>query len=103
MSDIISGTILKQLGANRFIAMTGAKNLLGLSSGLSFKLPGRGQAKDNITYVRIKLNGNDLYDIEFAKLNKWGEITKVVKTLEDVYAEDLQRLFTEVTGLRTRL
>jgi hypothetical protein len=98
----IGETILAQLGGRKFITMTGAKNLLGIASGLSFRLPGR-FASQGITYVRVKLNGADLYDLEFAKTNKWGEISKMIATFEDVYASDLREIFESTTGLRTSL
>lgn len=41
MSTTIAQTILTQLGGNRFLAMTGAKQLVDLGNGLQFAI-GRG-------------------------------------------------------------
>ena len=92
--------ILSQLGGNRFIAMTGAKMFTQDQNALNFRLPAN-FANQGINHVRIELNGNDLYDIRFGKVR--GLNFKVVSTLSDVYADTLQTVFTDVTGLDTRL
>ncbi len=103
----VAKTILSQLGGNKFTTMTGAKNLLSLSDGsggLSFKLPNK-FAKNGINYVKIILNSNDLYDIEFGKIimKKYDYKYDVIKSVNDVYADQLQEIFTDVTGLDTHL
>jgi len=92
----IAKTILEQLGGNRFAQMTGAKNFVNLGEGLAFQLADR-----KINRVKVKLNGRDLYDVEFGQYRALEY--KVKKTCTDVYAEDLQDVFTEATGLYTRL
>ncbi|EIP9270516.1 hypothetical protein LT886_002400, partial [Salmonella enterica] len=55
MSKDIAVEILNQLGGNKFIAMTGAKNFVWLEKGgLIFKLPSN-FARNGINLVRIKL------------------------------------------------
>ena len=85
---------LKQLGGNKFIAMTGAKNFGFGANGLSFKI---GRNAKAVNYVVIDLNGKDLYDIKFQK----G--TRVLKQVNDVYADQLQKIFTKHTGMYTSL
>jgi hypothetical protein len=102
MSDMtVANTILQQLGSGRFLAMTGASNLTGSENSLSFKLP-RIAAK-KITHVRIELSPSDDYTMTFLRCSlrplRHDEIEKV----EGVYAEDMQRIFTETTGLKTSL
>jgi hypothetical protein len=95
----IADTILKQLGGGRFIAMTGAKNLAYRSSppGLSMSI-GRG-AKDAIKYLRVDYDrGSDTYTMIFS--NKSGS---TVKSVNHVYADSLQRVFTSTTGFDTHL
>lgn len=95
----IADTILKQLGGGRFIAMTGAKNLAFMSNppGLHMSL-GRG-TKDGIKYLRVNYDrGSDTYTMIFA--NKSGG---TVKSVSDVYADSLQRVFTSTTGFDTHL
>ena len=86
--------LLKQLGGNKFIMMTGAKNFTFGSNGLAFKI---GRNAKAVNYVVIQLNGKDLYDMKFQK----G--TRVLKTANDVYADQLQKMFTKYTGMYTSL
>jgi hypothetical protein len=94
----IAETILQQLGGGRLRMMTGAKNFVALDNGLMFMLP---RAKGGINKVIVKLNGLDLYDIEFDRIR--GVEYKVIATANDVYAENLQDVFTEHTGLYTHM
>jgi len=99
----VSQEIFKQLGGNRFVMMTGAKNIAGGPSFLSFKLP---KAKDGINYVKIKLNSMDTYDIEFGRIRhsmKSGSTYKVIHSVDGIYNDQLQEIFTQYTGLYTRL
>ena len=97
---MIAKEILNQLGNNKFLTMTDAKNLLAHEAGLSFKLPAR-FAKDNINYVKITLNSLDLYDIEYGQVK--GFEYKVKKTTDSIYNDMLVRDFETTTGLNTSL
>ena len=99
----VAKTILEQLGGGKFRAMTGAKHFLSIPEGcgaLSFQLPSR-----KINYVKITLNGGDLYDLEFSRIAgpKKMFAKKVVSEHRDVFADQLQDIFTEATGLDTHL
>ena len=108
----IATTILQQLGGKRFIVMTGAKDFTTIDNGLRFKI-GRNGSKANM--VEITLNGSDLYDMTFIKYrpfsvkvdHKKGEVKTIeekvetIKEFKDVFFDQLQELFTEVTGLYT--
>ena len=61
----IANTILQQLGGNMFLMMTGAKQLVAIDNGLRFRI-GRNGSKANM--VKIVLNGNDTYDMQFVKI-----------------------------------
>lgn len=91
-------TILKQLGGRRFIAMTGTKNLVcnEKDESLSMELK-RNNLKAK--YLRITLR-NDLYDMEFFSINRKFDLVSKYK-IEGVYADMLQSVFTEQTGLYT--
>jgi hypothetical protein len=89
-------TILAQLGGRRFMMMTGA-----VVSGDEATLYVRFKGSTVANKVHVTLNGRDLYDVEFFKVR--GVNARSVKSLSDVYAEDLQRIFTDVTGLYTSL
>ena len=114
----IANTIRQQLGGGRFITMTGAKNLAahgpeaGTRGALSFTLPSR-FAKDGINYVKISLLGSDTYRVEFTKIGPRPSLKQmmagksqtvtVVKTLDDIYADQLQSVFSRHTGLDVKL
>jgi hypothetical protein len=103
MSDqTVAKTILEQLGGRKFIVMTGARNLIGASGNLSFRLPGAGGfCNDGINHVVITLTPNDEYDMTFSRL-RGMKVTQVAK-YEGVYFDQLQELFTKATGLATSL
>lgn len=102
MADLkIANTILAQLGGRRFISMTGAKSFIGGENYLMFNLP-TGFAKDGINKVRITLDWTDTYIFEALKVSRGTDLKfDTVDKLEYVYAEDLQEIFTRVTGLDT--
>jgi len=90
--------ILKQIGGNRFIAMTGAKGFAFSNKYMSFKI---GRNSKGINFVRIGHNSKDLYDMEFGFVSVKG--IKVKKKVKDVYADMLGTIFTKYTGMRTSL
>lgn len=102
MSNLaVAHTILQQLGGNRFKMMTGAKDFIGDESSLTFRIP---RAKDGINKVKVTLDfGMDLYTVEFIKVDFKKFTFDVVHTSDQVYSDDLEREFTEHTGLYTRL
>lgn len=106
----VADIILQQLGGNKFIVMTGAKNLVSDGNTLRMSLP-KNMSKAN--KLDITLDETDTYTMRFykytaGKLNKktwsWTEdkVTEV-KTLDGVYCDMLQEMFTQVTGMYTRL
>lgn len=83
-------------GAGRLAAMIGANNFaIDKNRTLSFRFM---SGKRGIKYVKIILNGKDLYDMEF--FNSRG---KIVEEKNDVYANQLISVFESVTGLSLRL
>lgn len=102
MSDLtVAKTILDQLGGRKFLAMTGAKNLIGGPSSLSFSLPGNpGFVANGINRVRITHNAEDLYDIEFGKV-RGSKYTVILTVPAD--CDSLRPVFTRITGLQTRM
>lgn len=93
----VAKTILQQMGG-RVGMMTGAKDFLDLGNGVKFSLP-RGSAKDKINMVKITLNGNDLYDIEFLQYRPRKFDVVTVKECNDIYCDMLKEIFEENTGL----
>ncbi len=93
-------TILGQLGGAKFIAMTGARDLVDGNGTLVFALPSR-LTKAGINKVSIRLTPWDTYDVTFYKIR--GINFKIISEHGGIYADGLQELFTRETGLDTRL
>ena len=92
-------TLLRQLGGNKFIMMTGAKQMSIGKNGLTMKI---GRNSKSITHVAIDLDrGKDLYTMKFIRVRKG--IPKVVKKYDSIYADNLNNIFEKETGLYTRL
>lgn len=90
--------ILKQLGGKKFLAMTGCHQLGATDQMLGMKLR-RNQSPAN--YLRITLNSMDLYDMEFLSIRQAS--CKVKESFENVCFDQLQLIFTQVTGFDTHL
>ena len=91
-------TILNQLGGNRFLAMTGASQLVDMGDGLKMKLP-RNASKCN--QFMIQLLEDDTYRVTFATYRKLE--FKVKKQFDGIYFDQLQEIFTRETGMYTSL
>src|ERR1700686_4088722 len=87
MRSEVAETILVQLGGNRFMAMTGARNFLADGNALRFRLPSN-FAQHGINAVTIRLNGRDLYDVTFSRVRGIG--VDIVTELRDVYCDSLR-------------
>ena len=104
----VAKTILTQLGGNKFIAFTGAKELLGDDKSLNFKF---GENKSEANHCQVILNGDDTYDMVFTKipvidfddptldLEAINFHPKEMKRYKGIYCDMLRSCFTEFTGL----
>lgn len=92
----IAQTIIKQLGGDRFCAITGASGFVDLDDGLMFSLPQR-LCKNKANEVRVTLNDSDTYSVEFFSLR--GVKVKPISDHSMVYAEALSTVISEETGL----
>ena len=97
----VANTILQQLGGNRFIVMTGAKQFVAIERGLMFALPAR-LAKLGINRVRIELDPSDTYTMTTLKVNARQGSAVNVQQESDVYCDKLEQVFEELTGVYTR-
>jgi len=100
-------TIFEQLGGHQFRVMTGANTFVGINdvagqeTGLMFRIPGRGFARDGINKIKIALNGMDLYDVTYWRIR--GTSIKQISESLGLYADMLRADFEEKTGLRVSL
>lgn len=90
--------ILTQLGGNKFIMMTGAKNLGATENGLVFKIMANAK---KVNHVRITLNSLDLYDVEYLSITK--KAYKTISESKSIYHDMLRNDFETNTGLYTSL
>lgn len=96
----VAAAIFDQLGARKFLVMTGARDLVATAQGLQFKLPAN-FAKDGVNMIRVELNALDTYDVI---AGRWARLDFKEKARESlIYGEGLQRAFTRLTGLDTRI
>jgi hypothetical protein len=110
MSNQVVDTIFEQLGGNKFLAMTGSKNLIMDGNNLHMTLVKNISKAKHLT---ITLTEKDTYNLRFfnitgGKLNlktyEFSEIKQVdVQLIEDIQVDQLQEIFTEVTGMDTHL
>jgi len=94
----VAQVIYLQLGGARFRAMTGSKNFIAYPDALVFAIP-TNQTKSR--KVRITLMPSDTYKMEFFTLMSADPIKEL--TSEGVYFDQLQEIFTHITGFYTRL
>lgn len=124
----IAKTILQQLGGNRFIVMTGAKDFVAIDNGLQFRIGRNGSSANR---VKIILQGDDTYTMQFWKISNVNPYTtfikyvqkgmsheeaqkkadkaklngepKLLKEYKGLFFDQLQEFFTEFTKLYTHL
>jgi hypothetical protein len=96
----IAQTILAQLGGHKFIAMTGSRQFMAFKDGLRFNLF---RNTSSANRCHITLRADDTYHVHFYKLNKKTFAIKNVTEHQGVYCDQLQDVFTTVTGLYTSL
>lgn len=96
----VAKTILDQLGGNKFIAMTGARNFVysAKEKSLSFRI---GKNSKGINLVSIALMPSDLYEMKFFKVR--GANVKKMQDVEGLLFDQLQAVFKEHTGMNTHL
>jgi len=115
MADLtVAKEILAQLGGRKFLLMTGCKDLVGDEKSLRMRLA---RNKSRANYLEITLGGDDLYTMRFYYFRKGhykvlpeqGKVLEVpmvekeIKRVEGVYCDMLCSIFTDVTGLETRM
>lgn len=97
----IAQTILSQLGGQRFVMMTGARNLTTIARGLSMRLNSVNSEGKRVNVVTVTLDPSDTYTVTASYLRA-GTLTTVA-TASDVYNDMLVETFERFTGLYTTL
>lgn len=113
MASTVAQTIYEQLGGKRFTVMTGAKDFVSSEYKLGFRI-GRNMSKAN--KVVITLDWDDTYTMTFSKYTPYSlkikndgtahiteESDKIIAEYKGIYCDMLQEIFTQVTGMYTRL
>ena len=99
MSNQVAKIILQQLGGNKFLAMTGAKDVCFDTNCLIFKLP---KNAGKVFAYKIELDaGSDTYRLH--TIRKAGRFEFATSTLEGVYCDMLQELIAKETGFALAL
>ena len=106
----VADIILEQLGGYRFAVMTGAHGFVADGNTLRMMLT-KNASKANRLW--ITLDWDDTYTMRFFKYTAPRFNTKTytfteekvteIKKISGVYCDQLQDIFTEVTGLYTRI
>jgi hypothetical protein len=95
-TNTVASAIYHLLGGNQFSFMTGAKGFVSSHNSLTFRIP---KSNEKINSVRISLNENDTYDIEFMRIH--GLKVRPIKKVNDIHLENLVEVFEQTTGLFT--
>lgn len=99
----IANEIMKQIGGKKFMAMTGAKNIVAIEKGVQFKFQGSNVATNCVIKLGETFLTNDLYIMEFWKINASKGTCVKVAEFEGLYSDQIENTFGEVTRLATRL
>ena len=107
----VPNEILKQLGGNKFLAMTGANHLVGDGNTLRMQLQRNG-SKANRLWITLD-EGKDLYTMRFFRYSpgklsqktwEWvGEKIDHEVVYADLFFDQLQEIFTQHTKMYTHL
>ena len=110
--------IITHIGGYRFLSMTGSKiKYYGYNeSGYVYVMLKLAKNQSKANHLKIQLNSNDLYNMEFIKhkktMNKEYKTIGLkvyedefigVNTYENLYYDQLEEVFQSETGLYTRL
>ena len=96
---IFNQLTLSEAGTNRLKAMVGGKGFMYSAASshpyAAFRFTAK--AKNKANYLKITLNGNDLYDVEFGYVR--GTNYTVRSEVKDMYFDQLKEHFETETGL----
>jgi len=93
----VSRTILKQLGGNHFLAMTGARVITCTDKSILFNLPRNMSHADRFEVI---LDADDTYTVKFLSTRR---AEPIIYKSSGLYFDMLQGEFTRITGMHTKL
>lgn len=106
MKRRIADNIIDTLGGQRFKAITGVREIVKEPNGLRMTVP---KNRSGANRLKIRLKSNGLYKVIFYKyiaprkvkdsLEYTEEKVEEKAIFDDVYFEELQNIFIQVTGL----
>jgi len=107
VANEVAQTILEQLGGNKFLTMTGARVLSMKDNTLQVIFP----LHNGVNRLDVVYDLDDTYTMLFIKYiaahmkgMEWiSEKVTVIREFGEVFFDSLQDIFTQVTGLDTRL
>ena len=95
-----AGTILQQLGGQRFAAVTGSKDFTSDDNALHMTLA---KNKSGANKLSVTLDADDTYTMCFfkytASMKMIPECLSEIEIYQDVYYDHLQDIFEAVTGI----
>lgn len=97
---IITNTIFAQLGGRQFAAMTGARDIVRDEEAKTLRMK-IGANLLRATHFAVRLDASDTYTLLFYRLR--GVNFPLIAEQSGVYADQLQAVFANMTGLRTKL
>jgi hypothetical protein len=100
-TQTVAATILQQLGGSRFVAMTGARNLVESGRALTLTINGRTADGRAVNRVGITLSLRDTYVVQTYFVR--GLAVRPIDERCDFYCDQLRGVFETLTGLRTSL
>lgn len=94
---IFKQLVMSESGVNRLKVMVGGKNFTfsGADDYAAFRFTAKARNKAN--YMKITLNSNDLYNVEFGYIRA-AKYT-VRSEINDMYFDSLKEYFEKETGL----
>lgn len=97
MTDMtVANTIQAQIGRMAF-KMMGAKNLVGDTNSLQFKI---GRNAKKVTHIVVTLDPSDTYRVEFVHYGRAPKHTRTtIASLDGVFADMLRSIIEGNTGL----
>lgn len=91
----VANTILQQMGGGGIAMFIGATQFLGGENSLTIRW--KAKSKNGANCIKIELTPMDVYRVTFIRI--WGGSVKEISKHEEVYCDELKKLFETETAL----